>query len=167
MTPIGRAITMTEPEKPEGERQSQAAPDKPSQPRPASKPPPKPSAPRPAHLDRRMSGKVARGRIGIDARIDLHGMTQAAAHRRLVTFLHEAQATGARLVLVITGKGSPDRSEAAFATMYEPERGVLRRAVPQWLNGAELRPFVVGFGEASRRHGGGGALYVQVRRRRG
>ncbi|MFG1464118.1 Smr/MutS family protein [Xanthobacter sp. DSM 24535] len=98
----------------------------------------------------------------VDARLDLHGLTQAAAHRRLLMFVVEAQAAGHSLILVITGKGDP---ESAFLT-GAPERGVLRRAVPQWLADAAMRPYVVGFEAAARRHGGDGALYIRIRRRR-
>ena len=78
-------------------------------------------------------------------------------------FLKEAQADGVRLALVITGKGRLVLDEDGRAD----ERGVLRRAVPQWLSGAEMRPYVVGFGEAAPPHGGSGALYVRIRRPRG
>ena len=113
-------------------------------------------------IDRRTVSRVARGTLDIDARIDLHGMTQQTAHGRLARFLRQAQADGARMALVITGKG---RTEAEPGS--EGERGVLRRAVPLWLSGAEMRPYVVGFGEASAAHGGAGALYVRLRRARG
>ncbi|MFG1399517.1 Smr/MutS family protein [Roseixanthobacter pseudopolyaromaticivorans] len=99
----------------------------------------------------------------VDARLDLHGLTQAAAHRRLLMFVVEAQAAGHALVLVITGKGDPETVFMAGT----PERGVLRRAVPQWLSDAAMRPYVVGFESAARRHGGDGALYIRIRRRRG
>ncbi|MFG1422715.1 Smr/MutS family protein [Roseixanthobacter liquoris] len=99
----------------------------------------------------------------VDARLDLHGLTQAAAHRQLLLFVAQAQAAGHALVLVITGKGDP---ETVFMT-GTPERGVLRRAVPQWLSDAAMRPYVVGFESAARRHGGDGALYIRIRRRRG
>ena len=99
--------------------------------------------------------RLARGAVPIDARIDLHGMTQAGAHNRLIDFLHAAQSSGARTVLVITGKGSPGGKD---------ERGVLRRVVPIWLSSAELRSLVIGFDEAGRSHGGAGALYVRLRR---
>ena len=108
-----------------------------------------------------MRSSVQRGAIEIDARIDLHGMTQEAAHGRLLSFLRRAQADGARLVLVITGKGKQDGESDAGR---REERGVLRRAVPIWLSSAELRPLVIGFDEAGRGHGGTGALYVRVRR---
>jgi DNA-nicking Smr family endonuclease len=133
---------------------------------PAAQPAPRASrrttaTPALADLDRRTVSRLARGTVAIDARIDLHGMTQQAAHGRLVRFLREAQAGGARLVLVITGKGRPG-AEAD----YGDDRGVLRRAVPGWLSAAEMRPFVVGFGEAAVPHGGAGALYVRIRRAR-
>ncbi len=67
---------------------------------PAKKPPPL------APLDRRLKQRVARGRDAIDARIDLHGMTQSEAHDALLHFVRRAQADGARIVLVVTGKGS-------------------------------------------------------------
>jgi DNA-nicking Smr family endonuclease len=108
-------------------------------------------------FDRRTLGRIGRGTVSIDARIDLHGMTQEAAERRLVRFLGDAQAGGAKLVLVITGKGRTAGSEGS-------ERGVLRRVVPMWLASSRLRPVVVGFDEAGPTHGGGGALYVRLRR---
>ncbi len=125
-------------------------------------PPPSPQQPPAlAPLDRRMRARVARGTVAIDARIDLHGLTQAAAHRRLINFLGDAQAAGAKLVLVITGKGRPDDRP-----LMGEERGVLKRQVPIWLGAAEMRPLVVGYETAGRGHGGEGALYVRVRSRR-
>ena len=123
---------------------------------PVQRPGPPPLAP----LGRRMRQKLARGAENIDARIDLHGMTQADAHAALAHFLRRAQHNGARVVLVITGKGA--------RTGADPygERGVLRRQVPHWLESAELRPFVVGFESATVGHGGAGALYVRVRKQR-
>lgn len=125
----------------------------------AAKPPAPRAAPLPARLDQKTRSRLSRGMAEIDALIDLHGMTQAVAHRRLLRFLEDAQANGHRLVLVITGKGSTTDS-GAF------ERGVLRRSVPDWLQSREFRSLVVGYDEAGRRHGGGGALYVRVRRKR-
>jgi DNA-nicking Smr family endonuclease len=113
-----------------------------------------------APLGRRMKQKLGRGTEPIDARIDLHGMTQADAHAALTHFLRRAQRDGARVVLVITGKG------ARSGTDPYAERGVLKRQVPHWLESAELRAFVVGFESAGIGHGGAGALYVRVRRGR-
>lgn len=121
----------------------------------------KPSAPPPlAALARREKQQIARGRTAIDARIDLHGMTQAQAHAALVHFLRRAQHDGARVALVVTGKGTRAADGAG-------ERGVLRRQVPLWLQLPELRHAVVGFEEAHVTHGGEGALYVRLRRARG
>jgi DNA-nicking Smr family endonuclease len=123
-------------------------------------PPPKKPPPL-APLDRRVKQRVARGRDPIDARIDLHGMTQSEAHRSLLGFLRRAQADGARIVLVVTGKGeSQERRERAS------ERGVLKRQVPNWLSLPEFRSFVLGFDDAHVGHGGQGALYVRLRRPR-
>ena len=128
--------------------------------------PPAKNSPPLAPLDKRQKQRVARGRQAIDARIDLHGMTQSQAHNALMHFVRQAQATGARLVLVVTGKGSGKGSGRESETSYDAgrERGVLRRQVPLWLALPEFRPFIVGFDEAHVAHGGQGALYVRLRR---
>jgi DNA-nicking Smr family endonuclease len=115
----------------------------------------KPLIPPLAPLGKRERTKLSRGRREIEARLDLHGMTQTRAHRALAAFLHRAHQDGLTFVLVITGKG---RSGG--------ERGVLRRQVPEWLSLPEFRAFVVGFEEAAIGHGGEGALYVRIRRAR-
>jgi len=125
--------------------------------RKAAKAPAKAETPAPAPLDRRLRQRLARGRMEIDARIDLHGLTQAQAHDALADFLRIASARGSRIVLVITGKGGAPR---------DGERGVLRRQVPNWLGSGTLREHVVGFAPADIGHGGDGALYVRLRRRR-
>jgi DNA-nicking Smr family endonuclease len=117
---------------------------------------PKPEAPPLAPLGRRERSQLSRGRKEIDARLDLHGMTQTSAHRALSGFLQRAHAEGLTFVLIITGKGKTMGPES--------ERGVLRRQVPQWLNLPEFRALVVGFEEAHIGHGGEGALYVRIRR---
>lgn len=122
--------------------------------------PPAVKSPPLAPLERRVKQRVARGRDAIDARIDLHGMTQRQAHAALLGFLRQAQAESAKMVLVVTGKG------AGTAAPDRGERGVLRRQVPMWLELPEFRHVVVGFGEAHRNHGGQGALYVRLRRAR-
>jgi DNA-nicking Smr family endonuclease len=94
--------------------------------------------------------------------IDLHGMTQAEAHSVLIQFLYRAQASGHAIVLVVTGKGSGGLSDVT-----DSHRGVLRRMVPHWLTLPDLRAVVLGFEEAGPRQGGGGALYVRLRRPRG
>lgn len=118
----------------------------------------KPSAPPLAPIGRREKSHLARGKKEIDARLDLHGMTQARAHRALRNFLNHASDNGCTFVLVITGKG---RTVEAGA-----ERGLLKRMVPEWLGLPEFRSVVVGFEQAHIGHGGEGALYVRVRRAR-
>ncbi len=114
-----------------------------------------------APLGRRLRQRVARGREPIDARIDLHGLTQLEAHAALLRFLRRARAEGARIALVVTGKGSGNREDSSAA-----ERGILKRQVPMWLALPEFRQIVVGFEDAHAGHGGAGALYVRLRRER-
>jgi DNA-nicking Smr family endonuclease len=123
----------------------------------AAKPEGVPFAPPLAPLGRRERSQLSRGRKDIDARLDLHGMTQTRAHRALAGFLQRAHSDGMTFVLIITGKGKIGA---------ESERGVLRRQVPQWLALPEFRSLVVGFEEAHIGHGGEGALYVRIRRAR-
>ncbi len=108
-----------------------------------------------APLDRRARQRLARGAIPVDAAIDLHGMRQQEAHHALLGFLSSAQREGAKIVLVVTGKGE---------SRDGIETGVLRRAVPLWLRAPDWRHLIVGFEEAARTHGGAGALYVRLRR---
>jgi DNA-nicking Smr family endonuclease len=125
-------------------------------------PPHKPALPPLAPVERKTLTALRRGRKEVDSVIDLHGMRQEEAHFALLRFLHQAQASGYGLVLVITGKGGAAVSSGLFE-----ERGVLRRMVPHWLRLPDLRSLVIGFEEASPQHGGSGALYVRLRRRRG
>lgn len=108
-----------------------------------------------AGLDKRTDEKVRRGRLAIDGRIDLHGMTQSEAHDALLGFIRRSHGNGRRLVLVITGKGGMPRGE-----------GVLRSAVPRWLQEGSIRPLVLAVHQAQPQHGGGGAYYVYLKRRR-
>lgn len=123
-------------------------------------PAPKPKAkvdapPSVTTLDRRTKQKIARGNQTIDARLDLHGYTQAQAHDVLLRFLRVTQSRGGRVALVITGKGG--RGEGG---------GALKRAVPLWLALPEFRTMVIGFDTAALGHGGEGALYVRLRKAR-
>lgn len=117
-------------------------------------PPKKKALPLPVPLDRRSKQRIARGRDAIDGRLDLHGLTQVEAHEALLRFLHAGQNRGAKLVIVITGKGRGG------------EGGVLKRQVPLWLAMPDFRAMVVGFEEAHQRHGGEGALYLRLRKLR-
>ena len=103
-------------------------------------------------LDEPTRSKLAKGRLEITGRIDLHGLTQDEAYGLLLAFLHRAFASGQRYVLVITGKGSSGE-------------GVLRRAVPKWFSTPPFRGLVGSFEDAARHHGGHGAMYVRLRKR--
>jgi DNA-nicking Smr family endonuclease len=105
-------------------------------------------------IDAPMRDKIARGRVSIGGRVDLHGMTQSEAHNLLLAFLRTAHDRDMRYVLVITGKGSSSGGD-----------GVLKRSVPDWLATGPFRLLVSGYDEAARHHGGGGALYVRMRRK--
>jgi DNA-nicking Smr family endonuclease len=120
----------------------------------ALKTPPAAPAPPLTPLTRKMKQRIARGADAVQGRLDLHGMTQDEAHGRLLSFLRGRQERGAKVVLVITGKGGRGGEEV----------GVLKRMVPLWLGLPELRGLVVGFEAAAIAHGGEGALYVRLRR---
>ncbi len=121
---------------------------------------PAPSA-RPAHIamDHKAFRKMKSGKLPPEARLDLHGMTLDQAHPRLHRFIEASAGRGLRLVLVITGKGRVGGDDSPIPT----RPGVLRRQVPHWLR---AMPAVLQISEASRNHGGEGALYVYLRRRR-
>lgn len=114
---------------------------------------------RPAGVDRRTDARLRRGKLTIEGRIDLHGLTRDSAHSALTGFLSRSQRDGKRCVLVITGKGSRRGEDEASA------RGVLRQAVPRWLDQAPLRAMVLAVHRAQPRDGGDGALYVLLKKR--
>ena len=127
----------------------------------AGKPPPsptprptpiQPSSLQPEGIEPRRKHRIARGREVIEARLDLHGLDQDRARARLLDFLLEAQARGARAVLVITGKGYAGH-------------GVLRRRTPEWLADPRLRGVVAGLSAAETHHGGEGAFYIALKRK--
>lgn len=124
-----------------------------------------PKSPPPlAPFDERQRRKIARDADMIDARLDLHGMRQREAHGALVSFLRSCAARGMKNVLVITGKGVVLSDDGRERDFYREERGVLRRLVPEWLAGPELRGVVVSYAASHVRHGGEGALYVRLRK---
>lgn len=106
-------------------------------------------------VSKAQADRMRRGQLPIEARLDLHGHTQVEAHRALDGFLAAAQASGKRCVLVVTGRG-----------LAKQDGGVLRRAVPRWLNQPPNRARILAFDRAQPRHGGAGALYVLLRRAR-
>jgi len=134
---------------------------KPATPKPKSEKTTKPGT---GKLDGNTAEKLRRGQLAPKARIDLHGMTETAAHRALLSFLARAQENGARLALVITGVGNPQGHEGA-EWMRSPH-GVLKEMVPRWLMERDFAALTSGWAPAHRRHGGDGALYVYLRRKK-
>lgn len=104
-----------------------------------------------AGIDRATSERLKRGKLAIEARLDLHGMTQDEAHRAVAGFIGGSRAAGLRCVLVITGRGAVGG-------------GILRQAVPRWLDEPGLRRHLLAITPAQPRDGGAGALYLLLRR---
>ena len=115
---------------------------------------PPPPLDRAAGYDRANAERLKRGLHRIEARLDLHGMTQAEAHGELAAFIAAARAAGRRCVLVITGRG-----------LGQSGPGVLKSSVPRWLEEPELRRHVLAIAPAQPQHGGAGATYLLLRRR--
>jgi DNA-nicking Smr family endonuclease len=141
------------------------APAAPAEKRPRAAASPKPAAAAPERhptlapgdvigVDRRLADRLRRGRLPIQSTLDLHGLTQSEAHAAVQGFVARSAERGLRTVLIVTGKGRRDGV------------GVLKSALPRWLNEAPLRPFVLALSEARPEHGGTGALYVLLKRRR-
>ena len=137
----------------------------------------KPSGPPPlipgalAGLDRRSGERLRRGQMPVEAKLDLHGMTQQAAHGAVARFVESQHAAGARCVLIVTGKGGkaadPFRPKAVPDRFsFSGGRGVLKEALPRWLNEPRLRAHIIAVQPASRTHGGEGAVYVLLKRKR-
>jgi DNA-nicking Smr family endonuclease len=136
----------------------------------AAPPPPAAAAPpppaKPHHLthglshgiDRRQAERFRKGKLEIEGKIDLHGRTQQVAHDDLLAFLRRARDHGKRCVLVVTGKGM------TASQLKTSGPGILRQAVPRWLNEPGFRSLVLAFDYAEPQHGGEGALYVLLKR---
>lgn len=116
----------------------------------------------PLRMDRKAFGKLKRGKLKPEGRLDLHGMTLDQARPALISFIMASYARERRLVLVITGKGKRSADEGPIPT----RPGALRHSVPHWLQTPPLSQMVLQITEAHARHGGGGAYYVYLRRKR-
>jgi DNA-nicking Smr family endonuclease len=112
------------------------------------------------NVDKRTATKLRRGLLPIEATLDLHGMTLDRARAALGSFLTGHSGAGRRCVLVITGKGLGTRSGDDWRI------GAIRSALPDWLNGPDLRPLILSFTQAQPEHGGSGAVYILLRRQR-
>lgn len=114
------------------------------------------------NMDRRNFQRLLKGRLEIDATLDLHGMRADPAQQRMNQFIRNAHAAGGRLLLIITGKGTTGDTDE----FGRPRRGVLRAGVPEWLKSGPMSGLVLQVTQAHPRHGGGGAYYVYLRRNR-
>lgn len=108
-----------------------------------------------SRADKGTVARVKRGDYEVEARIDLHGMTLAQAHCKLVDFVQASFRQGLRCILVITGKGTPGAGKST-----------LRQEVPRWLALSELSRLILVVSSAQPKHGGEGALYLLLRRKR-
>lgn len=125
------------------------------------------------HLDRKTRRKLTKGRQDVDRSVDLHGLNQEQAFRQLKSVVEGAIKRGDKTLLVVTGKGGArfQQTSADAPAQYRTRAdfdqfgGVLKRMLPIWLEGAELKPFIESYGEAAKEHGGEGAFYVLLRRR--
>jgi len=115
---------------------------------------------KPIDLDGATAKKFKRGRMPVDARLDLHGLTLAQAHGALISFVRTQADHGARCVLVITGKGAQNQND-----FQQPPKGRIKAELIHWLNAAPLRAFILAVTEAGPRQGGSGAVYVMLKRR--
>jgi DNA-nicking Smr family endonuclease len=104
--------------------------------------------------------KVRRGKLDIDARIDLHGMRQIEAQTALAGTIARTRAANGRCILVVTGKGRPIDPGEDYIT---PQPGVIKRRLPEWLGGAGIREHISGYAPANAKDGGTGAFYVLLK----
>ena len=111
-------------------------------------------------IDRRTATRFRKGKMLIDARLDLHGHTRETAYIQLFSFIHQSYQQGRRCVLVITGRGLFQKNTPPH------ERGVLRSALSNWLNDPAIRPFILAYDQAQIKDGGEGAFYVLLKRKR-
>jgi DNA-nicking Smr family endonuclease len=118
---------------------------------------PQPAPTPPSGLDKRTEERLRKGQRTPDARLDLHGMTADRAHTALNRFISQSRTAGHRCVLIITGKGAPGA---------DGRGGVLKREAPYWLSTSPLSSMIVHVANAHPKHGGGGALYVYLKRQR-
>ena len=138
------------------------APQKPPTSRENKPPPAKQTHPiQNSEIDHRTNERLRKGQMPVDGTLDLHGMTQEQAHHALQNFVQNAHNAGKRCLLIITGKGQKNRDPLASKS------GVLYNRVPQWLKETPLSALILKSHRAKAQHGGDGALYVLLKRKRG
>ena len=107
-------------------------------------------------LDSSWDRRLRSGSLDPDRVVDLHGMSLDGAWRAIDRALEQAIARGDRVLLLITG----------HERFGEPpiRRGAIRAAVHDWLAASRHAGEIAAVREAHRRHGGGGSLYIVLRR---
>lgn len=113
------------------------------------------------NVDKNTAEKFKKGQFKIEARLDLHGRTEKEAFSAVGDFIRNSYVQGKRCILIITGKGIKKEDDA----WYEA-KGIIREALPKWLNHADIRPFILGMSPALPADGGSGAMYVLLKRKR-
>jgi len=120
-------------------------------------------ADRSPNMDRKNFQRLMKGKFEIEATLDLHGMTADQAKMQLISFISRSHKSGYRMILVITGKGKRKHKDE-----FNRERGgILRQSLPDWVLGSSITDKVLQVTHAQPKHGGTGAYYVYLRRRRG
>ncbi|MEW4468651.1 Smr/MutS family protein [Parasphingorhabdus sp. JC815] len=119
------------------------------------------AVPEKAGLDGHWDRRLNKGVVQPDVTIDLHGYTLSSAHGRLDSALELSIAAGHRAILLITGK-----ARSADQRQREGGRGAIRAAISDWLAASRHAPYIAAVRRAHPRHGGAGALYIILRRRR-
>ena len=113
------------------------------------------------NLDKNTASKFVKGKLNIDARLDIHGLTEKNAFIAVKKFIQNGYAKGFRCLLIITGKGIKNND----SPWYEA-KGVIKEAFPEWLNNDDIRPFILSASQATQNDGGSGAFYVLLKRKR-
>lgn len=116
-------------------------------------PPRRPELTPAAGFDSATAARLKKGKLELEGRLDLHGMTQEEAFLALQRFVLSAVSRGLRTLLVITGKGPQGA-------------GVLRQKLPLWLEEPKLRRHILAVSPARPKDGGGGAFYLRLRKAR-
>ena len=114
-----------------------------------------------SNIDRNTAKKFVTGKYKIDAKIDLHGLSEKNAFIAVKDFVFNCYRQGLRCILIITGKGYKKDDD-----IWYEGRGIIRESLPSWLNHPDIRPFILSISPAKQTDGGSGAMYVLLKRKR-
>jgi DNA-nicking Smr family endonuclease len=98
--------------------------------------------------------RIDQGKLDIDGRLDLHGLTKLLAMEKFINYINDAYAKGKRMLLVITGKGKNSESG----------QGKLKQALLEWVNLPLVANKILRCTPAKQQHGGAGAFYIFLRK---